>query len=316
MSRLKDRKKIKERFKSPSNTLFATIATLMGEQFPVPVVANVSPAPKMDIKLVVDYGERYTSATVDYFHDNQSTEQENLDSTAISQLAEYLISIYGDRWIRSADALFAEYDPIHNYLDEWEDTLARTDVLDGESVRTDDRTDTDTKNLSEDYTRTNDLQDLRTDNLSNSMTRTDNLEQGVSGSDSNSVNNSLYGFNSANAVPSDGSSESGSNASTTTNTGTQTTDGTNTGTQTTSKTGTVHDVTSNTGTDTVTHTGTVRNEQDDSREIGQDRSGRHFGNIGNLTSQKMILEEIELRKLSLMNEMVKNVADEITIPMY
>lgn len=316
MNRLKDRKKIKERFKSPSNTLFTTIATLMGEQFPVPMIANISPAPQMDIKLVVDYGERYSSAAVDYFHDNQSTEQVNLDSAAISQLAEYLISIYGDRWIRSADALFAEYDPIHNYLDEWEDALERTDVLDGESNRTDNLTVTDTKDLTENYTRTNALLDTRTDNLSNSSSRTDNLSEGLTGTDSNSVSNELYGFNSSTAVGSDSSSESGSNSSTKTNSGTQTISGTNTGTQSTSRTGTISDATTNTGTDTVTHGGTVKTEQDDSRTIGQTRSGRHFGNIGNLTTQKMILEEIELRKLSLMNEMVKNVADEITIPMY
>lgn len=306
---------IKEMLPIGTHTLFEVISTKMGADFPVPTIGGVSPEHQMDLKLTADYGARAVSTIIDYFFESQDS-GESLDNNSISQLADYLISIYGDKWIRSGAVLFAEYDPIHNYLDQWEDHLERNDVLDGESLRTDNTSNARTQNLTEDYTRTNALQTTRTDNLSSSSTRTDNLEQGENGTDTNNESNSVWGFNSSNAVNSDSSNSSGSDSRTTTNTGTQSTQGTNTGTQTTADTGTVHDIKLNTGTDTVLNTGTVRQEQDDNRDINQDRNGKHFGNIGNISTQKLILEELNLRKINLMAEIVRDVADEISIPVY
>lgn len=311
----KKKRTIKEMLPIGTHALFEEISSRMGEDFPVPIIGNVSPEPQMDLKLTADYGARAVSTIIDYFYESQES-GESLDSNSISQLAEYLISIYGDKWIRSGAVLFSDYDPIHNYLDEWEDHLDRNDTLDGESLRTDNTSNARTQNLTEDYTRTNALQTTRTDNLSNSSTRTDNLSQGESGTDTNNETNSVWAFNSATAVNSDSNSSSGSDSRTTTNTGTQSTSGTNTGTQTTADTGTVHDVKTNTGTDTVLNTGTVKQEQDDIRDISQDRDGRHFGNIGNISTQKLILEELNLRKINLMAEIVRDVADEISIPVY
>jgi hypothetical protein len=48
----------------------------------------------------------------------------------------------------------------------------------------------------------------------------------------------------------------------------------------------------------------------------KDRIGRHFGNIGNLTSQKMILEEINLWKWNYMQEILNDVKEFCTLPVY
>jgi hypothetical protein len=81
---------------------------------------------------------------------------------------------------------------------------------------------------------------------------------------------------------------------------------TNTGTQT------------NAGSDATT--GTNRRKIDDSREstesTDRNRSGRHFGNIGNLTSQKMLKEEIELWKWNYVQSILEDARDFLTIPVY
>ena len=123
-----------------------------------------------------------------------------------------------------------------------------------------------------------------------------------------------------------------SGSDTKSNTGTRTTGGTNTGTVTTADTGTetiagekdstktttntgsrtTGDQMSTGGTDGTTKSGTVSEDV----TSGRDRSGRHFGNIGNLTSQKMILEEINLWRWNYMQEILNDVKEFCTLPVY
>lgn len=116
------------------------------------------------------------------------------------------------------------------------------------------------------------------------------------------------------------------------NTGTRTTSGTNTGTVTTADTGTETNVGEKDSTRTTTNTGTrttgdqmstggtdrvIKNgTSSEEGSADRDRSGRHFGNIGNLTSQKMILEEINLWKWNYMQEILNDVKDFCTLPVY
>lgn len=129
-------------------------------------------------------------------------------------------------------------------------------------------------------------------------------------------------------------SNSGTNTGTitTANTGTQSNQGTDTGTVTTANTGTQGEVvsddvdrtTTNTGTRsdarTITHGGkdtrTTDNSEARTLSSSKDRSGRHFGNIGNLTSQKQILEEINLWRWNYMQEILNDVKEFCTLPVY
>lgn len=339
----------------------------------------------LDLMFLANYGERNPSPIVEGV---QSTRDAVLTNEDLTALATVIVEMYSNRWTKLGAIYGIQYDPIHNYLDEWEDTS--TETVDGETsdtgtethtygktttetqIRTDnlreevegelDKTSTRTDDLTK--TETHDLEktNLRTDNLSESKTygrtdtRTDNLMN--THSDSNSIadvgtaNENVFGFNSSTAVPA--SSSGSGNTRTETlggtiaNTGTQAnvasgSDGkTNTGTQTNklddegtitvADEGTSTTVDEQTDSRTTTNTGTrttgtqgatggsdgVSSSKSSTEDVvtDKDRSGRHFGNIGNLTSQKQILEEIELWKWNYMQEILNDVKEFCTLPVY
>lgn len=339
----------------------------------------------LDIMFVSNYGKRNPSPVVETIqeeHDRKMTDGE------LTVLATLLVETYGEKWDKLGDIYDIEYDPIHNFLDEWEDESDEERELNGSTHRTDEteygkidtlsstRTDnlqsartvaedvdaTTTDNLTELETRNLSNSDARTDNLTQtntfgkSTTRTDNLSEVVDqdGTTSNSGSNteSIYGFNSSTAVDANAGTDSNTGSSTndvtTTNTGTQTSaesgsngitntgtqshTGTDTGTVTTANTGTqrvvtdrdVTDTTRDTGTRQVAQTDTLSGEDTtertqtvhDTETMGRDRSGRHFGNIGNLTSQKQILEEIALWRWNYVNAILDDVKEFCTLPVY
>lgn len=339
----------------------------------------------LDLMFVSNYGKRNPSPVVETIQDEYG---EQLTSQELTTLAAIIVEMYKPKWDKLGNIYDIEYDPIHNYLDQWEEaneevmdddqhdtgtkTLAYGKTLDSTDTRTDNLTtsrDVDTTNSG---TRTDNLTELETRNLANSNARTDNLtethnygktstrtdnltedvDSTTTSNGSGSENNSLYGFNSATAVGSDSSATSDTNTETVdsqrtntgtqataesgsdsvANTGTQSNTGTDTGTVTTANTGTQQNSTSGTVDETVTNTGTRTNvlaeEQGGSDTTTNnlthtddytktlDRSGSHVGNIGNLTSQKQILEEINLWRWNYMQEILNDVKEFCTLPVY
>lgn len=339
----------------------------------------------LDMMFIANYGKRNPSPIVEMLQDEYG---DVLSDTELTQLATVIVEMYKEKWDKLGEIYDIEYDPIHNYLDEWEDTSSE----DGESevttsgtdsttygktesstiLRTDNLSQARTVSEEEEVTRTDDLTKTETRDLERSTLRTDNLsEQTTYGrtdtrtdnlmnthSDSNTIddvgteNENVFGFNSSTATPASTSGSgntrtetlSGTVANTGTqantlsgsdtvaNTGTRTdaTDDTGTvtttdeGTETTASEKSISDTTLNTGTrtttDQTTHGGTDSttksgsSNETSSRE--RDRSGRHFGNIGNLTSQKQILEEINLWKWNYMQEILNDVKEFCTLPVY
>lgn len=311
-----------------------------------------------------------------------------MSDAKLTFLAQMILETYKPRWDKLSEIYDIEYDPIHNYLDEWEDTSEEVRDLDGstqdtktleygktetlDKTRTDNLANSETTTYNTTNTRTDNLTELETRNLASSGSRTDNLmetdsygrtstrtdnlsevvdEDGTNGNTGSNADN-LYGFNSSAAVGKDtaSSSNSGSDtldrtttntgtqataeggSDTKANTGTQSTTGTDTGTVTTANTGT----TANAQTGTVgvsgSNTGTQDTDQtvtmggvDTTRETGstqedittnRDRSGRHIGNIGNLTSQKQLKEEIELWKWNYVATILNDVKEFCCLPVY
>lgn len=344
--------------------------------------ANVDKG-QLDFLLMSSFARRNPAPVIDLIHPDDEPD-EMLTDAQLSALAELMLGYYKNRWDKLGEIYDIEYDPIHNYLDQWEDTMDQTM---GENVSDDsDIVDTLGSTVTRDLTRTDNLSQLETRDLENGNTRTfadteettygktdtrtDNYDetttygrvsereddltknntgtQGTVGSDNNT--NSVWGFNSNNAVNSD--SSSGGNSSTRTdaltekNTGTETTtlsgddvvshDGTQThalsGTDELEHTGTITDAGTDEGTVTTTNTGTQSDsgtiattgtnrrevERDVDRDVttARDRSGKHFGNIGNLTSQKMIHEEIELWKWNYIQSILEDARDFLTLPVY
>lgn len=339
----------------------------------------------LDIMFYANWGNRNPSPIVETC---QTTYGEQLTSADLDLLASLILEMYKPRWDKLADIYGIEYDPIHNYLDEWEDKMNQTtdrDVAIGKTGftaygksetlsggRTDthnlrtavdeDNSRTRTDLLSETTTKDTTTTERRTDALKEettygrSDTRTDNLTEGIqqatSGSSSDSNDNSVVAFNQTQSSLTDEASSSGSHSdtmsATTQNTGTQTNassgkdtvDNTGTRTTTTEDDGTV--TVANTGTQTVVDdnsvitnvTGTVSRTtnsvtslggRDDTAsngtetediDVDRDRSGTHSGNIGNITSQKMIAEEIALWKWKYVQEILSDVKEFCTLPVY
>lgn len=354
--------------------------TKMNYTFPTGVTKQ-----NLDLMFISNYGQRNPSPIVETI---QSEYGETLTSQELTLLASSIVEMYKDRWDKLKGIYDIEYDPIHNYLDEWEDiskevldgestntssstttygktqneTIMRTDNLTERTVYEEDSTSTRIDDLTKTETRNREVESTRTDNLTETntygktSTRTDNLSESVSethsDSDSGSTGDTVHAFNSSSALPTTGSSSSntnsGSSSGSTTNTGTQTdalsgSDGrTNTGTRTTvnEDTGTIttadegieQTVGEKDSTNTRTNTGTrttgdqvsfggsdgTSGSGSSTQDVttNRDRSGRHFGNIGNLTSQKQILEEINLWKWNFMNEILSDVKDFCTLPVY
>lgn len=338
----------------------------------------------LDLMFVSNYGNKNPSPIVEIVLD----EEDELTSAQLTTLAAAALEMYKPKWDKLAEIYDIEYDPIHNYLDEWEDSTDQDTTLatstDGTETtaygKVDTLSSTRTDNLKEERdvtesksgTRTDNLTELETRNLGSSTSRTDNLQETVThgktstrtdnlsevvdedttGSNTGSQDTGVYGFNSAAAVGSDETDTSDTSSGTrdvtttntgtqataesgttgTANTGTQSTTGTdtgtvttaNTGTQQNSQSGTVSEVVENTGTrglsqtDTLSGRDTVTVDRDISETGTLDRSreGRHFGNIGNLTSQKQILEEINLWRWNYMQEILNDVKEFCCLPVY
>ena len=339
----------------------------------------------LDFMFGTNYAKKNPSPTVERI---MGDDEDPMSDAKLTFMAQMILEMYKPKWDKMAEIYDIEYDPIHNFLDEWEDTSqedrdltgstqdvktleygkvdtlasTRTDDLNEDSTvthnttntRTDNLTELETRNLGSSATRTDNL--METDTYGKTSTRTDNLHEArdtdTTTSDSGSDANNLYGFNSATAVGHDtsSSSNSGSNnvdetidntgtqatvdsgSDTKANTGTQSTTGTDTGTVTTANTGTEQNalsgtertVTDNTGTRTMAQTDTLSGvdttrdtgSTHDIESTGRDRSGRHFGNIGNLTSQKQIQEEINLWRWNYVKEILNDVSEFCCLPVY
>lgn len=276
---------------------------------------------QLDYLLLVDGGMRNPAPVIDLIYDvpvpghhGQLTEAE------LTKLAALMLAYYKPRWDKLAEVYDIDYDPIHNYLDEWEDENAGTE---NESTNiTKSETETLGTTVTKNNTRTDQLTELETRNLANGNTRTNNLTQANTGTvtdaGTHADTNSVYGFNSSSAVNSDANSGTEGNTRTDnlsqTNTGTVTDSGTDTGTVTTANTGTQ----ANAGTEATTGTNTRGGSEADQRALAdhREREGRHFGNIGNLTSQKMINEEIELWKWNYVQTIINDAIEFLTLSVY
>lgn len=345
---------------------------------------NIVDASTLDFLFMSSFSKRNVSPVIEFIKELSDT-----DNTPFSQLTEpelltlagKMLDYYQNKWDRLAAVYDVNYDPIHNYLDEWEDTMdqdatnsetssgtdstlynssmthnnTRTDDLSEETER--DLTNGNTREFQNDKTRTDynsgeshtiDANDPMREDVGYGRTDTKRGEENTvnSGSDTNSV----WGFNSSDAVNSDrttlgttnrhtfGEPNQGNNPFVETLGGHDVTvkTGTNTDSKTgydeSTRTGKIVDSGTEGGSETVTNTGTVSDVGTDSHSgtdtrttsngtngtasVDRDRSGRHFGNIGNLTSQKMLNEEIELWKWNYIQTILEDARDFLTLPVY
>lgn len=344
----------------------------------------------MDNLFYLKYSQRFTTPLVNSFLDE---DESSLSSESLQQIADLTLGFYRQKWEKLRDLYEVEYDPIHNFSDDYTssetDTETRNmiDTTQGQgttsdtgfqtSTRTDNLTQQDSTSGNTSNTRndTLDRSELRTPNLSsqrtdnllrttdtqkgNTVTRTPTLTEletrNLADGNTRNVANSIYGFNSSTSGGSDDSAITDSG----TNTGTirrETTGGESvatsysgnpdtvkdTGTQTTLSTGTeqieashlniISDLGTYSETSTQTNAGTQTNRREDNltsssqnqsslTRTGTDvhekyKSYTRIGNIGNLTTQQMLREEIELWQWNFINSVMEDVRDLLTLAIY
>ena len=235
---------------------------------------------QMDLLFYTDFGLKTVCPLVLTLKGDDAT----LTNEKLTLLATMLLNKYRNKWDRDQAVAQAEYDPMHNYLDEYAETGS----------------------ISEDETATNSSTETWVEGIDahNSYTRTDNLSQTDSGTfsstDTGTDHQDRFGLNSATAV---GVTEGGNSV---TSSGTNGNTRTNTGTQTDAE---VRDEDRNI-TDTKSGRNTVDNDKLHSKE------GYHRGNIGNISTQKLLLEEIDLWRWNLADEILRDARDFLTIPIY
>lgn len=317
---------------------------------------NISKA-HLDFLLLAKIGQRSPAPVIDVIHEqNDEDYDDELTNAELTTLAEIMVMTYKQKWDKLGEIYDIEYDPIHNYLDAWEDesegttersrteNVDRVDTLgttvNKSSTRTDNLQEVSGKTGTDTETRTDNTTSTETRNLTNGNTRTLNTDEANTGTvgtiGSNTDTNSIWGFNSSTDVNSD--KTAGSNSSTetrnthTADTGTITDQGTEGGSKAVANTGTVTTAMQHGQTTTTTNTGTqgisgseattgtnrrdLDTEEGETTEDARNRSGKHTGNIGNLTSQKQILEEIELWKWNYVEQILDDAKEFLSLPIY
>ena len=301
---------------------------------------------QLDIMFLSNWSMRTAAPIIRIIHDNAV--QYPLSSEELDTLAGIINGMYKHKWDKLMAVATAEYDPIHNYSDSLTETIQYSEEEDISKTSTGSNSSTRTDNLQEQQTdarqsqEVQNLTELQTD--ARQIQETKNLQEvqtdereitetrSLTNSGSDSRENGIYGFNSSEAVG-DTNTE-GSNSNTESGSIVTSHDGdltiANTGTDTKVHSGNL--TTTNTGTDTTTHSGTLTTantgtqsssgSMSNSESADNDKTGERTreytksGNIGNISTQKLLNEEIDLWRYNFILEIMRDVANFVSLPIY
>lgn len=199
-------------------------------------------------------------------------------------LAQTFTALCSYKWDKLKNLYTADYDPLHNYLDE---------LVESVEDNTSNNTTLNTSDTGSSKT-TEKLDSTRTDNLQRAENNT-STESGTTNDEASS-----YAFNSTQPVP---TNLSGGNDSTNYQ---GTTNVTNTGTQANA-------------TNKTLDSNNLRNLTSTKESDVQSRitkTSTHKGNIGNLTTQQLMKQEIELRRWNFIESVLEDAKELLTIPLY
>lgn len=283
------RKKIREMIPL-NNGIFSAI------DYQYPAVFNITDQ-EMDFMFVTNCGLRTIAPVVVVAYEQNS-------EAYITTLAQMIKHMYTPKWDKLAAMVNLQYDPIHNYSDTVHEEI--TEDIEGSDTLTHNTTVANTEQVDNDTSVSDSGTERMVVSKQGSKTRTDNLSEAVANTDENNV----FGFNSVQAVGSD----TGASNTTRTNTGTQGTSETGSD-ESTKYGGLVHTTDGTIATEgTKRTTGTEGTEKSSNRERVRDLT--HLGNIGNITTQQLINEEIKLWRWNFIQELLNDVKDFLTIPVY
>lgn len=251
-----------------------------------------------------------------------------LTSDDLTRLGSLILARYKFSWDKMLAAMELEYDPIHNFSDniqESRNTRFAGDTTTSRQknenrVNTKDLTDTKSANVTKNSTENQSLSDSKS--YTNTKNLTDTSTDSGQESTAQTANNTFYGFNSVTAVPTDAISGSttisGGLVNTLTHTGTDSISATDMGTQQNTVSGTEATMTTDahTGTDTITAMSTDSDHVVDASTNEVTKTMTRSGNIGNISTQKLIKEELELWGWNIVKRVILDVKEFVTVPVY
>lgn len=237
---------------------------------------------QLDVVFMSSWSMRTAAPILKLIHSDEATTM--LTPLELVQLASVIKGMYKHKWDKLMAVAQKEYDPIYNYHDHLEETVDYTEGVDTTKSGTGSNSNTRTDNLNEQTT------DGRT------ITETRNVTNSASGS----TDNGIYGFNSSNSVGESDSDFANSN--------------TESGTVTTAHSGNM--TTTNTGTQANSGSNSYSETEGKDTEGGRTREYTKTGNIGNISTQKLLNEEIDLWKYNFLCEMMRDVANFVSLPIY
>lgn len=261
---------------------------------------------ELDLAFLTLWGLRYCAPVVHVVHEDEDEDISQLTDSELTTLASLILDMYKHKWDRLSELIVLRYDPIHNYSDTYHEELE--EGITGESTRTPNISVANNETVEIDTVLSDGGSERRNKTSSGTDIREDDLREETSGAD---VHN-RFAFNSAeNEAVGDSVDES---------TGVKTNEGTVTdtrsGTEETTITGGLTHTTDGTNVTSGTKrtTGTEANEHSSDRNRVRDST--HVGNIGNLTTQQLMTQEIELWRWNLIQQVLNDVKDFLTLPVY
>ena len=249
--------------------------------YPFPEIFDVNPS-QLDVLFLSNWSLRTTAPIIGMIHESEMTDV--LSDTELTTLAEIVNGLYKHKWDKMMAVAELEYDPIHNYHDHLVETVGYSEEVDR----------TKSSSGSNSNTRTDNLSEVSTDG------RTITENRNVTNSGSNSNETGIYGFNSSSSVGQNDGSGSNSN--------------TESGTVTTTHSGNL--TTTNSGTQSNAGSNTYSETSGDDTSSERNREYTKTGNIGNISTQKLLNEELDLWRYNFICEMMRDVANFVSLPIY
>lgn len=230
----------------------------------------------------------------------------------IKKLSSLVLSMYKTKWEKLIDLYTLEYDAIYNYYDELTEEITDSGTEHKVSTSTLERNNQSSNNYTSNTTNT----DKSTQEKIGTSTEQNESTQNIRGTSENTgiINESIYGFNSSNSVNTDSSNnrQTSNDDETTSKNVTNSLDSNTTIKNNASQLAEKVDESSTS--ENVNQSENISN--DSTTNSNRIRVSTHKGNIGNLTSQQLIKQEIELRKWNIIESILDDVNYFLTLPIY
>lgn len=247
---------------------------------------------QLDLLFFTSYSGRTISPIVNYLLGDDS----QLSDSELEELSNSILAMYKQKWDKLKAVALLEYDPIHNFRDEMHEEIEGTD----------DKTVDNTGTLTNTGTQTNAGIIDNTGTQGVAGTKLNTGTQQNAGQLNRTLNDKIFGFNSAASQGENDHITSETSSNTRTDNLTETTNST--------RTDNLSEEQSFTRTDNLTRTDALKEETDD--DYTRNRDYTRTGNIGNITYQKMLREEIELWQWSFIRQVLDDVKDFCSLSIY